>query len=90
MANIDETFDPTLSERQYGMRGPQFEFTEECDRWDTWKFANERRYTRGVPTSTGHRNENGVDLLRFQVVDHIVDALPMQCAIAAFAGCVDA
>jgi hypothetical protein len=66
----------------------RLEFTEECNRRDPRDFANEGRYTCRVPAGTAYGDEDSVDLLGLQIVDHVVNALPMQCPIAPFASSI--
>jgi hypothetical protein len=77
LPNIDKAPDSTLPERKDGMWRPQLELTKQRDCWDSREFAHERRHARCVLAGTAHGNENGIHLLRLQVVDYIVDVLPM-------------
>jgi hypothetical protein len=90
VSHIDQTLDSTLSKGQHGVRRSELEFTEECNRWNTREFANERRHTCRALAGTAHGDEYSVDLLCLQVVDYVVDALSMQRPIASFPGSVDA
>jgi hypothetical protein len=77
LSHIDETLDSALAQSEYGMWRSELEFTEECDRRDTGEFANERRHTRRALARTAHGDQDGIDLLRLQVMDHIVNTLAM-------------
>jgi hypothetical protein len=63
LPNVDETPNATLPQCEYGVGCSDLELAEKCDGWDTWEFANERRYSPSTLACTADGNEYRVYLL---------------------------